>query len=83
MATSLRSMNSIWSGFKVFWAHTIDEYGPNMMDFFDPMKMGQKSEIFDKIFKIGPRLAHCIGPKTLKPDPTLSIDLREATTARI
>ena len=51
--------------------------------FFDQMKMGQKLEIFDKIFKIGPRLAHCMGPKTLKPDPTLSIDLREATTARI
>ena len=77
MAASLRSMDSIWSGFKVFGPIQLININ------FNRMKMGQKSKIFDKTFKIGPRLAHCMGPKTLKPDPTLSIDLREATTARI
>ena len=41
--------------------------------FFDQMKIGQKCEIFNKIF-ITAHLACYMGLKTLKPYPTLSID---------
>ena len=54
MAASLRSMDSIWSGFKVFWAHTIDEYGPNMMDFFDQMKWAKNRRFLTTFSKSAP-----------------------------